>query len=107
MHKSSYCGVNCEKCNAYIASVTNDDCVRQKVIDEWGKLYKRTFHIEEINCRGCKSDALFGLCAKCDIRTCNNDKDIDNCGDCELFPCERIQRFFDFHRNNETGNVFD
>jgi len=107
MHKSSFCGVNCEKCNVYIATTTDDNELKEKVIKEWGELYKRTFSIDDIKCFGCKSGVLFGLCALCDIRPCNEEKGTDSCEDCKVFPCDRMKRFYDFHKENDTGNVFD
>jgi len=107
MHKSSYCGVNCEKCKAYIATKTNNDILRTEVANEWGLLYNREFKNEDIVCEGCKSETLFMLCAKCDIPVCNKKHGITNCFDCEHFPCERIQQFFDFHKAHDTWHLFE
>ena len=107
MHRSSYCGVNCEKCNAYVATTTGNESLKMKVIKEWGALYKRNFEVEDILCYGCKSDTLFMLCSLCDIKPCNEKHNVSNCQDCENCPCERIDRFFEFHRTYDTGNVFD
>ena len=107
MHSSSYCGVNCEKCGVYIAAVTSDEHLKEKMAKEWGALYKRAFKTEDISCEGCKSGIVFTLCARCDIKTCNESRDIDNCGECAVFPCDRIQRFFDFHKTHDTGSVFE
>ena len=107
MHKSSYCGVNCEKCNVYIATLTSNDALKEKVIEEWGALYKRNFEKEDIVCMGCKSDTRFMLCSLCDIGTCNNKHNVTNCEDCVDFLCQRIQRFFDFHKKYGSGNVFE
>jgi len=107
MHRSSYCGVNCEKCKAYLGTIGNDDKLKSEIAEEWGNLYKRGFKAEDMICKGCKSDTLFSLCALCDITPCNKDRGIENCEDCDIFPCDRIQRFFDFHKNYETGNVFE
>jgi len=38
---------------------------------------------------------------------CNKNRSIENCEDCDAFPCERIQRFFDYHKRNNTGHVFN
>ena len=107
MHRSSYCGVNCEKCKVYIGTVNDDDGVKQEIADEWSIFYKRDFKKEDMICRGCKSDALFSLCSLCDIAPCNKERSIENCEDCDVFPCDRIQKFFDYHKNNDTGNVID
>jgi len=106
MHRSSYCGINCEKCSAYIATINNDDDLKQKIAEEWGSLHNRQYVKEEINCLGCKSEEIFTACTKCDIRNCNLTRGIENCQDCEMFPCDRLQRFFDYHKANKTGSVF-
>ena len=31
----AYCGLDCEKCEARIATMNNDDALRQKVAKEW------------------------------------------------------------------------
>ena len=107
MRRSSYCGVNCEKCKVYIGTLENDDRIRQEIADEWSILYKRGFKKEDLICTGCKSDTLFSLCSLCDIAPCNKERNIDNCEDCGVFPCDRIVKFFEYHKTNDTGNVFD
>lgn len=104
MHRSSYCGVNCEKCGAYAAS---DDELREKTAAQWLKLYKREFSKEEMRCEGCKSDSRFALCSQCDIPPCNVQKGLASCEDCDEFPCDRMRKFFAFHETYDTGSVFD
>ena len=108
MHRSSYCGINCEKCKVYVATIKNDDSLKQEIADEWSDLYKRSFNKEDMICYGCKSDTLFCLCSLCDIPGCNKKHNIENCEDCTEFSgCERIKRFFDYHKNYNTGGVFE
>ena len=33
-----YCGLDCEKCDAYIATKNNDNELRAKTAEEWSKL---------------------------------------------------------------------
>ena len=106
MHRSSYCGVNCEKCKVYIGTMNDDDIIKQEIANEWSELYKQDFKKEDMICKGCKSNTLFSLCSKCDITICNKEHNNDNCEDCDIFPCERIQRFFNYHKDKDTGNVF-
>ncbi len=35
---SAYCGLNCEECEAYKATINNDDELREKVAKEWSIL---------------------------------------------------------------------
>ena len=34
----AYCGLNCEACEACLATVNNDDALRQRVAREWSDL---------------------------------------------------------------------
>ena len=107
MHRSSYCGVNCEKCKVYLATMSDSDALKTEIAHEWSILYNRDFKKEEMVCKGCKSDTRFYLCSACDIITCNVERDIESCEDCDVFPCERYQKFLEYHKNNDTGAVFD
>ena len=107
MHRSSYCGVNCEKCKVYVGTMHDDNSIKQEIADEWSALYKRDFKKEDMVCKGCKSGILFSLCSLCDIAPCNKARGIESCEDCDSFPCERMQRFFEFHKTRDTCSVFD
>lgn len=46
----------------------------------------------EINkCTGC-TEGAYMFCTTCDIRTCNLEKNIDSCGKCKNYPCEKINK---------------
>lgn len=92
-NSNSYCGINCTKCPVYIATVTESLDLKQKVADDWGKLYNRSFTAEEMVCYGCKKDVRLSLCSKCDIEVCNIAKGNDNCRICREYPCNRISEF--------------
>jgi len=34
----AYCGLNCETCEARLATINNDDALREKVAKEWGEM---------------------------------------------------------------------
>lgn len=58
------CGLDCEKCDARVATVTNDDALREKTADLWTKLNGVTITPEMINCTGIiliDSGLLWGL----------------------------------------------
>ena len=50
----AYCGLNCEACEARIATVNNDDNLREKVAKEWSEMNKADITPEMINCAGCR-----------------------------------------------------
>lgn len=58
------CGLDCEKCDARVATVTNDDALREKTAALWTKLNGVTITPEMINCTGIiliDSGLLWGL----------------------------------------------
>ncbi|MBQ5576063.1 MAG: DUF3795 domain-containing protein, partial [Bacteroidales bacterium] len=46
----AYCGLNCEKCEARIATINNDNDLRQKVAHHWSDLNQVEITPEMINC---------------------------------------------------------
>ena len=69
---TAYCGLNCEVCEARIATVNNDNQLRKKVAMEWSELNHVEITPEMINCSGCRIDGVkTPFCDKfCEIRQC-------------------------------------
>ena len=90
----AYCGLDCEKCEARIATINNDDELRVKVAEKWSKLNGVEITKEMINCTGCRIDgAKTPFCdSMCEIRKCAMGKKYETCGDCEnLMGCETVK----------------
>ena len=49
-----YCGLDCEKCDAYLAAVNNDQALREKTAKLWAELNNAPILPEHINCEGCR-----------------------------------------------------
>lgn len=98
----AYCGINCADCQLYIATMNNDTQLKKEISLRWGKLYNRTFDIEDMQCYGCKSGKKIFLSKKCDITPCNINKGNDTCRQCENYPCERIIKFYEWQKSNDT-----
>lgn len=90
------CGLDCAKCNAFLASKNDDNALRKKTAEEWAKAYGFAFTPEMINCHGCfATDGVqIGHCAECEMRICAIGKKLSNCGECGDFPCKVVS---DFH----------
>ena len=89
----AYCGLDCEKCEAYIATKNNDNKLRKKVADKWSKLNNVTITAEMINCEGCRTDGVKTVyCDKlCPIRQCALSKKYETCGNCnETKTCKKV-----------------
>jgi len=61
----SFCGIYCGRC----------------------KNYK-----QNMNCMGCRNE--LELLADCPTRVCAAKKGFLHCGECEKFPCERLEKFY-------------
>ena len=80
----AYCGLDCEKCDAYIATKNNDDQLREKTAQFWSELNNTTILPEQINCDGCRADGVkAAFCDMfCNIRKCAVDSEVTTCGEC-------------------------
>ena len=78
------CGLDCEKCDARIATITNDDALRERTAALWTKLNGVTITPEMISCTGCRIDgAKTPFCDKlCPVYNCVREKKLDTCADC-------------------------
>jgi hypothetical protein len=90
------CGLDCAKCEAFIATANHDDALRAKVAEEWTKAYQTDIKPEYVNCTGCHSSgAKIHYCEfLCEVRKCANAKNMENCALCNDFPCERLAPIF-------------
>lgn len=93
---TSYCGLLCNECGAYIATRKNDDKMRKEIAEQWSKQYHAEIKPVDINCDSCLSrgDTLFSYCNECKIRACAQKRGVTNCAYCEEFPCKLL---LDFH----------
>lgn len=46
----AYCGLDCEKCDAYIATINDDQKLREKTAKLWAELNNAPILPEQINC---------------------------------------------------------
>ena len=67
-----YCGLDCEKCDAYLATIHDDQALREKTAKLWAELNQAPILPEHINCEGCRVDgAKTVYCDNlCSIRQC-------------------------------------
>ena len=90
----AYCGLDCEKCEARIATINNDNELRKKVAEKWSKLNNVLITSDMINCVGCRKDGVkTPFCESlCLIRKCAINNKFNTCGDCKnLIKCEKIK----------------
>lgn len=102
-----YCGLDCEKCEARLATINNDDALREKVAKEWGEMNNMEFQKEWINCEGCRIDGIKAMFCDsiCEIRQCALKKQYETCKDCsEMRDCKKLKMITD-HSAEATANM--
>ena len=88
-----YCGLDCEKCDAYLATVNDDQALREKTAKLWAELNQAPILPEHINCEGCRVEGMKTVFCDslCGVRQCAMKKGVKTCGSClELNKCEMI-----------------
>ena len=92
------CGLDCESCEARIATIANDDELREKTARKWSAMNNAPeITASTINCMGCRTDGVkFAYCSDyCQIRKCAHEKGFGTCGDCkELDNCTTVGAIF-------------
>lgn len=99
----AYCGLDCETCEARIATINDDNELREKVSKLWSKLNNADISSEMINCTGCRIEGVkTPFCDSiCPIRQCALERKYETCADCsELEKCEKVGMIF---KNNENA----
>jgi hypothetical protein len=90
----AYCGLDCSKCDAHLATIENTDTQRIKTAQKWSKMYQHEISPGQINCDGCKSNGeKFFHCNSCEIRQCCISKNVDHCAACEDYICDTLAGF--------------
>ena len=115
--KTAYCGLNCETCPILIATITNDNILRQKVFREWSEHYREYFKDqgmpglkpEDMSCRGCRSDrGQFTGCTICPIRKCCREKNLESCAYCSDYEkCETLNGFYSIPEHKPAKDNLD
>ncbi len=95
------CGLNCEECEARIATIKNDDIMRREVAVKWCKM-NNTDQItpETINCMGCRTEGVkFAFCqSMCQIRKCAMAKGFETCEQCpDIKDCDHIKPLLEWN----------
>ena len=92
----AFCGLDCTKCDAYIATKNKDDKLRRRTAEKWEKEFNHPgLKPNDINCDGClsKNGTIFKHCKVCEIRRCADEKEVNNCAHCNDYSCEKLDKF--------------
>lgn len=90
------CGVYCGACTTYRAYNDKDqDLVNWEI--------KMGMPRDEIICKGCRSGLLNKWRSNCKFRKCIKNKGVNNCFECQLFPCKNLVDFSKTRSHRQLG----
>lgn len=91
------CGLDCSKCEAYLATQANDLEAMEKIAAKWRKEFASPqITVDAVTCDGCLVGKRHGgYCAECGIRKCVQEHALPNCAHCADYPCEDLKNFFE------------
>lgn len=86
----SYCGLNCAKCDIFLASHGNED-LHEDLLN-W---FKENIdpEIESISCERCRGPTNECWSGDCEFRPCAMEKGLDYCFECPDFICDKLEKF--------------
>ena len=93
MLKLAYCGNDCNDCPRYIATQSGNIERLKEVAALWERLGWRDTVVssEEMVCHGCSSANW----CRYGVRECGLERGVDNCGECESYPCDKVLGMFE------------
>lgn len=97
----SYCGLTCNTCPIYLATIEGDELrkqqLREAIAKQCAEQYNLKLHLEDItDCDGCRANTgrLFSGCVECEIRKCAIERKIKTCAFCDDYACKKLEKHF-------------
>jgi hypothetical protein len=94
----AFCGLDCAKCEAYLATQANDDAAKARIVAKWQVEFNSPdIPLEAATCDGCVKvgGRLGGYCGQCPIRACGVAHKIANCAYCTDYDgCGKLVDLF-------------
>jgi len=89
------CGLDCARCDAYIATQANDLVALAAVVEKWTVEYNAPgLTVDNVQCDGCMEEGRkIGHCGECQYRLCALERGLANCAACSDYACEKLQGF--------------
>jgi hypothetical protein len=89
----AYCGLECGKCEAFLATQKNDRVELERVAQKWSEGNTK-LTAEDVTCDGCFGKRVSKYARSgCLIRACGVEKKVKNCAYCGEYKCEKIAKF--------------
>jgi hypothetical protein len=96
----AYCGLDCAKCDAYVATQSGDRAALEQVAAKWREQFSAPeMTADSILCDGCPASdnggRLAHYCSLCAIRACAIERGLANCAHCADYVhkdaiCEKL-----------------
>lgn len=86
------CGYRCDLCLAYAENIKNND-QRALLSEGWRKIFGIDLQPEEVFCEGCLTCSADPILVdkSCLVRPCVISKGIENCAQCDDYPCDILE----------------
>ena len=92
------CGIDCNECNLYKAAF---DLQAAENLVDWFRSQGWIESNEGVEavikkapfCKGCWDKIDVRWCGNCDLVMCCEVRQLNHCGECDDFPCEKYQEF--------------
>jgi hypothetical protein len=90
----AYCGLDCGKCDAFMATQVEDLERMKQIAERWNRELGTEFTAQDTLCDGCWSQRISGWCQKiCLIRPCAEERSVESCAHCDDYQCEKLEKF--------------
>ena len=84
------CGHDCSRCKIYLATVRDDDKLRQESKRFYRDAFSADLPLQAFHCLGCRSEDVFALCRDCPFTACADRHGAAHCADCAEYPCTML-----------------
>ena len=101
------CGIDCENCDARIATVTGNEALRTATARKWTAMNGIEIKPEYLHCMGCRTDGVkTSYCTDmCQIRACAARRGYATCGECaEVMTCPTVEPILK-HQSDAIDNL--
>lgn len=85
------CGIDCSECAIYKAANDPEGAVR--LAESWRAGGHPEAKPEWFRCQGCHGDRSLRWTENCQIASCCDEKGLQNCGECDEFPCSPYEKW--------------
>ena len=92
----SVCGLDCTKCKVYLAQYNLG--LANKLVKTFDNIWDNV-KAEDFHCNTCRGEITDCWTKECWIRDCCiNDKSLEFCYQCQIFPCKGLEKWADQHK---------